>query len=442
MEPTTGYAQLGDDRIAYQVLGDGPIDIVLTTGFWGAFDAEWEDPGIRLFYQQMATYARVIRFDRRGSGASDPIQTDALPPMESFADEIECVMDAVGSDQAAIVAAASAGPVGLLFATTRPERVKALVLYQTTVRNLADDDFPMGVPAEAWDAAAADWREGWGTGSMLDAVFPSRVGDERFKTWYAKLQRSISSPAVIGKYQAAERDLDARSLLSSVTVPTLVIHRTDSEISPLAYGQYMADRIEGATLLELPGADVAPYWDRPELTLDAVEEFVTGVRRKAPRKRQLATLLFTDIVDSTKRAEELGDRRWHVLIELHDDTARDLIEGHSGHLVKTTGDGILATFDGPGRAIRSASILQDELARANLEIRIGIHTGEIEIGESDIGGIAVHLASRIMDLAGAGEILVSSTVRDLVVGSDLDFDDRGPHALKGIEGTWEIYSVV
>jgi class 3 adenylate cyclase len=204
----------------------------------------------------------------------------------------------------------------------------------------------------------------------------------------------------------------------------------------------MADRIEGATLLELPGADVAPYWDRPELTLDAIEEFVTGVRREAPRKRQLATLVFTDIVDSTKKAEELGDRRWHVLIELHDDTSRDLIERSAGHLVKTTGDGILATFDGPGRAIRSAGILQDELARADLQVRIGIHTGEIEIRDSDIGGIAVHLASRIMDMAGAGEILVSSTVRDLVVGSDLNFDDRGQHALKGIEGTWELYSVV
>ena len=442
MEPTHGYAHLGDERIAYQVIGDGPVDIVLTTGFWGAFDAEWEDPGIRLFYQQMGTYARVIRFDRRGSGASDPIPSDAFPPLESFADEIECVMDAVGSDQAAIVAAASAGPVGLLFATTRPERVKALVLYQTTVRNLADDDFPMGVPAEVWDEMADEWREGWGTGAMLDIAFPSRAGDERFKSWYAKLQRAISSPAAVARSQAAERDLDARFLLSSVTVPTLVIHRTDSEISPLAYGQYMADRIEGATLVELPGADVAPYWDHPELTLDAIEEFVTGVRREAPRKRQLATLVFTDIVDSTKKAEKLGDRRWHVLIELHDDTARDLIEGNAGHLVKTTGDGILATFDGPGRAIRSASILQDELARADLQIRIGIHTGEIEIRDSDIGGIAVHLASRIMDMAGAGEILVSSTVRDLVVGSELSFDDRGPHTLKGIEGTWELYSVV
>jgi class 3 adenylate cyclase len=442
MEPTTGYARLGNDRIAYQVIGDGPVDIVLTTGTWGAFDVEWEDPGIRLFYQQMATYSRLIRFDRRGCGASDPIPLDALPPWESFADEIECVMDAVGSDQAAILAAAGAGPAGLMFAATRPERVKALILYQTTVRYLWDEDYPIGVPQEEWDQGAAEMQEGWGTGAMLDLVFPSRAGDERFRTWYAKLQRAISSPTVIAKYQEAERDVDARSLLSATTVPTLVIHRTDSEWSPIAHGQYMAEHIEGAKLVELPGADLAPYWDRPELTLDAIEEFVTGERREAPRKRQLATLVFTDIVDSTKKAEELGDRRWHVLIELHDDTSRDLIERNAGHLVKTTGDGILATFDGPGRAIRSAGILQDELARVDLEIRIGIHTGEIEIRDSDIGGIAVHLASRIMDMAGAGEILVSSTVHDLVVGSDLSFDDRGPHTLKGIEGEWELYSVV
>jgi len=442
MEPTTGYAQTGDDRVAYQIIGDGPVDIVLTTGIWGSFDVEWEDPGTRLFYQQMASYARVIRFDRRGSGASDPIPLDALPPWESYADEIESVMDAVGSEQAAIVVAATAGPAGLLFAATRPERVKALILYQTSVRILKDDDYPIGLSPEEWDEMVVRLQEGWGTGSTLDMLFPSRAGDERFRTWYGKLQRSISSPGAIQKYVEAERDVDARFLLSAITVPTLVIHRTDSEFSPLTHGQYMVDRIEGATLLELPGGDVAPYWDRPELTLDAIEEFVTGVRRETPTLRQLATLVFTDIVDSTGKAEALGDRRWHVLIELHDSTARDLIEGNAGHLVKTTGDGVLATFDGPGRAIRSAGILQNELARADLQIRIGIHTGEIEIRDNDIGGIAVHLAARIMAEAGAGEILVSSTVRDLVVGSELHFDDRGQYHLKGIEDDWRLFSVV
>ncbi|MFQ5966255.1 MAG: adenylate/guanylate cyclase domain-containing protein [Acidimicrobiia bacterium] len=441
MEPTTGYAQLDDQRIAYQVIGDGPIDIVLTTGFWGSFDVEWEDPGIRLFYQQMAGLARVIRFDRRGSGASDPIPLDALPPWESYADEIEAVMDAVGSDEAALIVAANAGPVGLLFAATHPERVRALILYQTAVRYLQDDDYTIGRPRQELEQHQERFRESWGTGEILDLLFPSRAGDERFQQWYGKLERSITSPGAIQKYMEAEQETDARFLLPSITVPTLVIHRTDSPFSPLALGQYMADHIDGAQLVELPGADVAPYWDRPELTLDAVEEFLTGVRREAPTDRQLATVLFTDIVDSTKRAEALGDRRWRAMLDLHDDTAKGLVEDHAGQLVKTTGDGILATFDGPGRAIRGATLLQDELARADLHIRTGIHAGEVEIRDNDVGGIAVHLAARIMAEAGADEILVSRTVRDLVVGSDISFEDRGTHTLKGIEGEWQLFSV-
>ncbi|MFQ5967983.1 MAG: adenylate/guanylate cyclase domain-containing protein [Acidimicrobiia bacterium] len=442
MEPTTGYAELGDQRIAYQILGDGPIDVVYTFGFVGSIDVEWEDPSVRLFFQQIARYARVIRFDRRGTGASDPIALDALPPWESFADEIEAVMDSVGSDQAAVIAGGPAGPVGLLFAATRPERVRALILYQTSVRYLEDDDYPIGIPRQQLNEYQARVREGWGTGEVLDLMFPSRAGDERFRTWYAKLERSISSPGAIQKYMEAEAEIDARALLPTITVPTLVIHRTDSEVSPLAWGRYIADHIEGARLVELPGGDVAPYWDHPELTLDATEEFLTGIRREAPKDRQLATVLFTDVVDSTRKAEELGDRRCRVLIDLHDSTARDLVHDHAGHLVRTTGDGILATFDGPGRAIRGATVLQDELAKADLQIRTGIHAGEIEILDNDVAGIAVHLAARIMAAAGAGEIMVSRTVRDLVVGSGISFKDRGSYTLKGIEGEWQLYLVI
>ncbi len=442
MDFTTGYAQLGDDRIAYQVIGEGPVDVVLTVGWWGSFDVEWEDTALRAFYKQMASYARVIRFDRRGTGASDSIPLDALPPWESFASEIECVMDAVGSDQAAIIAAGGAGPTGMFFAATRPDRVRALVLYQTTARYLEDDDYPIGFSEQAMDAYKSRFREGWGTGEVLDLLFPSRAGDERFRSWYGKVQRSISSPGAIQKYMEAESATDARDLLSAVKVPTLVIHRTDNEFYPPEWGRYLAAHIDGAVMAEHPGGDVAPYWDQPDLFLDTFEEFLTGTRREAPKNRQLATILFTDIVESTATAETLGDRRWRALIDLHDDTARALVAEHEGHFVKTTGDGIVATFDGPGRAIRGATELQYELAKANLRIRTGIHTGEIEVRGNDIGGIAVHLAARIMAEAEAGEILVSRTVRDLVVGSDIGFQDRGNHTLKGIEGNWQLFSVV
>ncbi len=442
MDITTGYAQLGDDRIAYQVIGEGPIDVVLTVGWWGSFDIEWEDTAIRAFYQQMATYSRVIRFDRRGTGASDSIPLDALPPLESFAEEIECVMDAVGSERAAIVAAAGAGPAGMLFAATRPHRVQALVLYQTTARYLEDDDYPIGYSEEVRDDYERRFREGWGTGDVIDLLFPSRAGDDRFRSWYSKVQRSISSPSAIRKYMEAESTTDARDLLSAVKVPTLVIHRTENEFYPPEWGRYLASKIDGALLVEHPGGDIAPYWDQPDLFLDTFEEFLTGTRGEAPKNRQLATILFTDIVDSTRTAGALGDRRWRVLIDLHDDTARALIADHAGHFVKTTGDGIVATFDGPGRAIRGATELQYELSKANLRLRIGIHAGEIEVRGIEIGGIAVHLAARIMAEAGAGEILVSRTVRDLVVGSDIAFQDRGNHTLKGIEGDWQLYSVM
>jgi pimeloyl-ACP methyl ester carboxylesterase len=400
MEPTSGYAQLGEDRIAYQVVGDGPVDIVLTTGWFSAVDVEWEDPGHRLFFQQMADFARVIRFDRRGSGASDPIPLDSLPPWEAFADEIEAVMDAVGSQEAAIVAAASAAPAGMLFSATRPERTKALILYQPTVRYLEDEGYP-GLPVEMRDEYQAGIRESWGTGANADLLFPSRAGNERFRNYLGKLQRSISSPRAIIGYMEAEVDMDARSLLPAVQVPTLVIHRTESPLSPAPWGRYVADHIEGARLVELPGGDLAPYWDRPELTLDAIEEFILPLRREESADRQLATVLFTDIVGSTRKAEELGDRRWRAVLDLHDSLARERVETHSGHLIRSTGDGILATFEGPGRAIRGAIDLRDGLAQADLPIRTGIHAGEVELRAGGIDGLAVHLAARIMDSANA-----------------------------------------
>ena len=442
MEPTSGYAALGDQRIAYQVLGDGPVDIVFTMGFISSIDVEWEEPLVRLYFQQMARYSRVIRFDRRGTGASDQISLNALPPWESFGDEIEAVMDAVGSDEAVLLAAGPAGPLGVYFAATRPERVKALILYHVGVRYLKADDYPVGWSRQELTEGQARFGEKWGTGEAFDLVVPSRAGDQRLRAWYAKLERSITSPGAMQKYQDAAQDTDARALLSSVNVPTLVLHRPANDFVPLAWSEYIVDHIEGARLVELPGRDMFGFFEHQDSELGAIEEFVTGIRREAPADRKLSTVLFTDIVGSTAVAKQVGDRRWREMIDLHDTIAGDTVATHGGHLVKTTGDGILAIFEGPGRAIRAASDLRNKLASLNLKIRTGIHTGEIEIRNSDVGGIAVHLAARVMSEAGPDEILASNTVKDLVIGSDIVFEDRGEHPLKGFEGKWRLYSVV
>lgn len=441
LEPTTGYALLGDQRVAYQIIGDRPIDAVFTLGFWSSIDVEWEDPGHRLFIQQLASFARIIRFDQRGAGASDAMAADALPPWESYADEIEAVMDAAGSTEAAIIAGGTAGPVAMLYAATRPERVSALVLLQTTVRYLEDDDYPQGWSREQ----ALEWQsrfwKAWGTGEVFDLLYPSRAGDERLRAWHAKLERSIAGPGAIRRYQATETETDARALLASIRAPTLVVHRPDTGFAPLAWGEYIADHIAGARLVTLPGRDVAPWYENPQQTLDVIEEFIVGAPKREPADRRLASVLFTDIVDSTGRADAFGDRRWRTVLDLHDGLASQTVADNGGQLLRSTGDGILATFDGPGRAINAAEAFRGELARADLQIRCGVHTGEVELRGSGIDGIAVHLAARIMAAAEAGEILVSGTVKDLVIGSDIAFTDRGSHTLKGLEGPWRLYAV-
>lgn len=441
MEPTTGYATLGDDRIAYQVIGDGPIDVVYTSGFFGSFDVEWEEPAHRLFFQQLAGFARFVRFDQRGVGASDPIPLDAPPPWEAFAEEIEAVMDTVGSEEAVIFGGGPSSQVVLLFAATRPERTRALVLFLAGVRYLEDDDYPIGWTMQSLIERLGRFDAEWGSGQVFDLLFPSRAGDEGLRSWYGKFERSISSPGAIRKYQEAAAFADARPLLPAITVPTLIVHPTRNNFLPTAFGRYVADHIDGATFLELDSADVLPFWDQSEVVLDAIEELVTGTRAAPTANRQLSTVLLTDIVDSTRTAERLGDRRWRTVLDIHDAMARDLVSAGGGDLIRSTGDGVLATFDGPGRAIASAQTLQRELAKTDIAIRGGIHTGETELRGGGIDGVAVHLAARIMDLADAGEIWVSSTVKDLVFGSNLAFDDRGTHALKGLDGDWHLYSV-
>jgi class 3 adenylate cyclase len=331
--------------------------------------------------------------------------------------------------------------MALFFAATRPERTSALILGNATARYVADDDYPIGLPPERVEAIISRVEDTWGTAEPIATAIPSRAGDERFRRWAARLQRSIASPRTVHVFLRALFQVDVRPLLPLVQAPTLVLHRRDFPLLPIEHGRYLAEHIPNARLVELPGSDGPLTWETPELTLGHIEEFLTGVRVSAPATRVLATVLFTDIVASTERAAELGDRRWRELLQVHDDLGARLVEQWGGRVVKTTGDGLLATFDGPGRAIACAVALRDRLADIDLQIRAGLHAGEVELRDGDVGGIAVHLAARIMAEAGPGEVVVSRTVRDLVAGSDHRLEDRGTRQLKGVEGDWQLFAV-
>jgi class 3 adenylate cyclase len=442
VQPETKYAWLGGDRIAYQVLGQGPPDLVMTRGGYGHLDTAWEDPGFTLFVRSLASFSRLILFDRRGMGASDLLPQAPLPPWESYAEELAAVLDAVGSERAAILAEMDGGPLALFFAGTRPDRTSALILANTWAKFVAADDYPIGISAEVVEAILAQYDQGWGTDALLAVLLPSRAGDERFRHYYMKMQRAVASPKAAQPFWRSMLEVDVRTVLPLIQVPTLVLHRRDVQLLPIEHGRYLAEHIPEAKLVELPGADLPLVWEEPQLALDLIEEFLTGVRRAVEPNRVLATVLFTDIVDSTKLASRLGDRRWRELLNTHDDVARQTVEEFNGQLVQTTGDGILATFDGPGRGIGCAAALRDQLAGIGLHIRSGLHTGEVELRGDGIGGIAVHIAARVMATAGSGEILASRTVRDLIVGSDVTLEDRGIHPVKGVQGTWELFAVV
>lgn len=441
VERVTGYATLGSDRIAYEVVGSGPTDLVLTSGSFGAFDTDWEDPASELYLRRLASFVRLIRFDRRGSGGSDRIPLDALPPWESFVQELECVMEEVGSERATIMATYDAGPTGMLFATTKPQRTAALILVNTAAKYLAAPDFPSGLPADVADGLLERMSDRWGTDDHVLLQVPSKADDPRFRAWYAKKTRAIAGPAAAAAYFRSIYKADARSLLPAIHVPTLILHRESYAFMPRSQGEYLAKHIEGAQLVELPGSDGPLFWEAADESLAAVQEFLTGVVSTSPSDRVLATVLYTDIVASTKQLERMGDEKWRGVLDMHDSLAGRLVDMNGGRMIKSTGDGVLATFDGPGRAIRFANAFRDQLRPLGLEIRVGIHTGEVELRGDDIGGMAVHLAARIMSSAEPGEILVSRTVKDLVVGSEIAFADRGVHQLKGIDGEWPLLAV-
>ena len=454
MEPETRYALVGNERVAYQVVGDGPIDLVFTSGSYGNVDLEWDDPSIARFLRRLASFTRLIRFDRRGTGSSDRPPGEESPPWESYMDEVEAVMAAVGSERAAIMGMFDAGPMAALFAATKPDLTSALILANTGARYTVADDYPIGVPLEMIDQLVQIASATWGTEAQVPMLVPSRTDDEGFKRWFARFIRSIAPPAAIETHMRAAIEADARSILPAIHVPTLVLHRASSPMTPVANGRFLAEHIDGARIVEVPGADAPMYWENPDAFLDAIEEFLTGIRRGSETSRVLATVLFTDIVGSTERATALGDAKWRELLDRHDHTARHEIDTSQGRLVKTTGDGVVATFDGPGRGIRCALSLRDRLDALGLSIRAGLHAGEIELRApshttspdvedgQDIGGIAVHISARVMSVASPQEVLVSQTVKDLVVGSGIAFEAAGEHELKGVPDHWRLYRVV
>jgi class 3 adenylate cyclase len=435
----TKFAELGRDRVAYQVLGDGP-DLVLLTGTLSHVDVRWGDPQHAQFLRRLASFSRLILLDPRGCGASDPIALDPLPTWEDEADDLGAVLDAVGSSQATVFASSDAGPPALFYAATHPERVRALILANTTARYAWAEDYPIGLRAEEIDRSMERLRELWGTEACVELIAPSQSGDPEFCRWLARYQRAAARPREFASYLPMTHLLDVRGLLPSIRCSTLVLQRTGFALQDLEHGRYLAQHIEGARFVEIPGRDGTLATEHVGEILDLVEEFLTGSRRGPEVDRVLATVLFTDIVGSTARAAAMGDREWLGLLDRYYAAVRREVARLRGREIDTAGDGFFITFDGPARAIRCAAEIRRAVRALGLEVRTGIHAGECEVAGDKVAGIAVHVGARIVSLAGAGEILVSSTVRDLVTGSGLEFVDRGSHELKGVPGEWRLFA--
>jgi class 3 adenylate cyclase len=437
--PTTRYARSGDAGIAYQVIGRGPLDALLVPGFPSHLELAWENPRVARFYRHLASFCRLVIMDKRGIGLSDRVPPSELPGLEQRADDIRAVLDDAGVERASLVGASDGGPIAALFAATYPDRTDRLVLINTYARRLRTEDYPWGPTAEEWESFQREAEEHWGEPLFLEVLAPHHVRDAEFTDWWARfLRQSISLRAAVA-YLAMNSGIDIRAVLPAIHLPTLVLHRLDDRINPVAGGRFIASRIPGARLVELAGADHYPWLGDTATLVGEIEHFLTGERRGPDPDRVLATLLFTDIVTSTETAARLGDRDWRELLESHRDLVRAELKRFAGREIGTTGDGFLALFDGPARAVRCALAIIDRLDGLGIRIRAGVHTSEVELVGDDVAGVGVHIAARIMALAEPGEALVSSVVRDLALGSGLGFADRGRHTLKGVEGEWALF---
>jgi pimeloyl-ACP methyl ester carboxylesterase len=438
-EVETRYADSDGVSIAYQVHGGGPLDLVFVPGFVSHVELYWEDPAPARFLRRLSSFARIVIYDKRGQGLSDRV--GGPPTLEQSMDDLEAVIAAAGCERPAIFGVSEGGPMSLLFAATHPDRVSSLVLYGAFARMLKAPDFPQGIPPDGLERWAEIVRRDWGSAVGVDLWSPTAVGDRDFERWWSRLLRYGTSPAGAVALMDLYKEIDVRSVLPAIDVPTLILQRRDDRIARVGQGRYMAETIPGARYVELEGGDHLPVTGDTDALLDEIEEFLVGSRRGSEPERALATILFTDIVGSTEKAAALGDRSWRQLLERHDAAVRHQLGLYRGREVKTMGDGFLATFDGPARAIRCAAAVQEEVAGLGVEVRAGIHTGEVELIGDDVGGMAVNIGARIGALAGPGEVLVSSTVRELVVGSGLEFADRGVQTLKGAPGEWRLFAV-
>jgi len=438
--PETRYAKSGDLHVAYQVVGDGPFDLLHIPGFVSNVEAMWDEPLLARFLRRLASFSRLILFDKRGTGLSDRVPVYRLPTLEERMDDLRAVLDAAGSEQAALLSHSEGGNLAVLYAATYPERTRALVTTGMFATRIWSPDYPWAPKPEERERTIEALERDWGTPEPLVDLAPSRAHDRAFMERFAAYSRRSASPGAAAALLRMNTQIDIRAVLPTITVPTLVIHHTDDRDANVEEGRWIAAQIPGARFLELPGEDHLPWAGDQDRLLDEVEEFLTGTRPVHEPDRVLATVLFTDIVGSTERAAELGDRRWRELLEAHEAAVRGELARYGGHEVDSAGDGFLATFDGPARAIRAAHAIQESVRRLGLELRAGLHTGECELANGRVRGIAVHTGARVAALAGPGEVLVSSTVRDLVAGSGIAFEERGEHELKGVPGTWRLYA--
>jgi pimeloyl-ACP methyl ester carboxylesterase/class 3 adenylate cyclase len=439
MVPQTRYAKSGGVSIAYQVVGDGPIDLVLVPGWVSNIDVFWEEPRLVRLLTRLASFSRLILFDKRGTGLSDRVGD--MPSLEVRMDDVRAVMDAVGSQRAALFGYSEGGAMCILFAATYPDRATALIMDGSFARRTSAPDYPWGPIAEQQLAFIEQMEGDWGGSVGIEDRSPSLAHDERYRHWWARWLRSSASPAAAATLMRMNLEIDVRHVLPAVRVPTLILHSINDRLIDVGASRYMAARIPGAKLVELHGVDHIPWGCDSDLIVDEIEEFLTGARPGAEPDRVLATVLFTDIVGATERASRVGDRSWHDLLDSHHALVRRELEHFRGREIDTAGDGFLATFDGPARAVRCACAISKAVRALGLEIRAGLHTGECELMGDKLGGIAVHTGARVAAEAQASEVLVSSTVKDLVAGSGLTFLDRGVQSLKGIPGEWHLFAV-
>ena len=439
MLPETRYAKSGGVNIAYQVVGSGPRDLVVVPGWVSNIDVFWEEPSFARLLNRLASFSRLIIFDKRGTGLSDRVGD--LPSLEVRMDDVRAVMDAAGSPQAALFGYSEGAPMCTLFAATYPQRATALILGGGFARRLAAPDAPWGGTVEQLRAFTEEIERDWGGPVGVEGRAPSMAHDQRYRQWWARWLRSSASPAAAATLIRMNSEIDIRHVLPAVRVPTLVLHSVNDRVIDVGAGRYMAEHIPGAKLVELSGIDHVPWGDDADRIADEIEDFLTGARHSVEVDRVLATVLFTDIVGATEKAASLGDRRWHDLLDGHHALIRGELVHFRGREIDNAGDGFLATFDGPARAVRCACAISDGVRSLGLEIRAGLHTGECELMGDKLGGIAVHTGARVAARAHGGEVLVTSTVKDLVAGSGLSFENRGVQDLKGIPGEWRLFAV-